>query len=405
MAQQATTPKIEELRFRVKTDPKSRLFYPLAEELRKIGQLGEAEQVLRGGLEHHTTYLSAWVSLGRVLRDQKNEPAAVEALTKAMQIDPGNVVAARLLADAYMAMGEKLEALKKYKLVYALMPGDQDLEELIARVEEEINPTQILAHGEALPFAAEAGEAQITPDESGADASPFAAEEARHDQTAPFASPPLPDNVAPFAREAEPEPAPAGSPWADGVASPEESAAPLADAGAAFTADEEPMQAAHDESPFEEPSSYSAASMEIEAPAGMHVGRAPLDAEVAAPLSGDLPPVDAVPSFAPAEPQPGDVADVFAPANEAPFADSTAAGVAEDLTNTLTMAELYARQGLVRDAQQIYENILQRDPGNDDVRRRLAALTEPSTPAPGNPKAAKLQSWLAKVGRREVGLV
>jgi cytochrome c-type biogenesis protein CcmH/NrfG len=125
---QATNAKIEELRFRVKTDPKSRLFFPLAEELRKVSAHADAEAVLRAGLEHHPTYLSAWVSLGRVLREGKNDPGAVEALTKALQLDPGNVVAARLLADAYLAQGEKLEALKKYKLVHALMPADEELE-------------------------------------------------------------------------------------------------------------------------------------------------------------------------------------------------------------------------------------------------------------------------------------
>ncbi len=113
MAQPATNPKIEELRFKVKTDPKSRLFYPLAEELRKVGQHAEAEQVLRGGLTHHAAYLSAWVGLGRVLRDQDKDGDAVEALKKALQIDPGNVVAARLMADAYLALGEKVEAIKK----------------------------------------------------------------------------------------------------------------------------------------------------------------------------------------------------------------------------------------------------------------------------------------------------
>ena len=74
----ANNPKIEELRFRVKTDPKTRLFFPLAEELRKGDQFAEAEQVLRAGLTHHPTYLSAWVSLGRVLRDADNDDFPVE---------------------------------------------------------------------------------------------------------------------------------------------------------------------------------------------------------------------------------------------------------------------------------------------------------------------------------------
>ena len=242
MAQPATTPKIEELRFRLKTDPKNRLFYPLAEELRKIGQFAEAEQVLRAGLAHHPTYLSAWVSLGRVLRDQKNNQGAVEALTKALQLDPGNVVAARLLADAYLALGEKLEALKKYKLVHALLPADEDLETLIERLDNEINPVTL--------------------------------------------APPPPPPPAP---EPEPEPEPFGdqAPWG---AEPE----PIADQ----TGDAQPMLAAHAESPFEEPvaETFSSAAVEIEAPEGIHIAPAPLAAEVATTLEeSDV--------FAPAEPE------------------------------------------------------------------------------------------------------
>src|SRR5215470_7205681 len=140
MAQGPSNPKIEELRFRLKADPKNRLFYPLAEELRKVSQFAEAEQVLRAGLTHHPTYLSAWVSLGRVLRELGKNGEAVEALSKALQLDPGNVVAARLLADAYLALGDKVEAIKKYKLVHALLPSDQELQGLIERLDREVNP-------------------------------------------------------------------------------------------------------------------------------------------------------------------------------------------------------------------------------------------------------------------------
>ena len=45
--------------------------------------------------------------------------------------------------------------------------------------------------------------------------------------------------------------------------------------------------------------------------------------------------------------------------------------------NTLTMADLYARQGLIEDAKTIYEHILARDPNNDVVREKLSALTPP----------------------------
>jgi hypothetical protein len=152
---------------------------------------------------------------------------------------------------------------------------------------------------------------------------------------------------------------------------------------AVATADVEPMSVAHEESPFEEPvSGFTADAVEIESPMGISIASAPLAAEVPAPLIEEgLPPVvDSAPVFDTETPLP--------------------AAEADDAGNTLTMADLYVRQGAVEDARHIYENILMRDPDNAEVRAKLAAI------APRvNPKVAQLERWLAKVSRREVGRV
>jgi tetratricopeptide (TPR) repeat protein len=338
MAQPASNPKIEELRFRVKTDPKSRLFFPLAEELRKIDQLGEAEQALRTGLAHHPTYLSAWVSLGRVLREENKHQEAVDALNRALQIDPGNVVAARLLADSHLDLGDRLEAIKKFKLVRALLPNDdEELEATIERLDRELNaPAPALA-----PFLA--------------DSEP----------------PPLPENAAPEALPATGD---------NQVFTDAEASLRAEPQVGDVTADREPMRAAHTESPFEEPvKEYSASAVTVEKPAGIHIESAPLPDEEAA-------------------------SDVFAPAEAPPRPPQT-----EDLANTVTMADLYVRQGFVDKAREIYQTILGREPENDDVRGKLDALASgpPSdkAAAPPHPKAAKLEQWLAKVKKREEGSV
>jgi hypothetical protein len=62
------------------------------------------------------------------------------------------------------------------------------------------------------------------------------------------------------------------------------------------------------------------------------------------------------------------------------------------------MADLYARQGLVDDARHIYETILAREPENAAVGAKLAALDRGRT-------VRRLENWLAKVSRREVGSV
>lgn len=331
MAQPANNPKIEELRFRVKTDPKTRLFFPLAEELRKADQFAEAEQVLRTGLAHHPTYLSAWVSLGRVLRDADKHRDAVEALTRALVVDPGNVVAARLLADSYLDLGDKLEAIKKYKLVRALMPaGDEELDAVIERLDQDLNPPHVA------PFM---HESEVVP----VDEAPFATTDSKA-----FAD-------------------------AEAVVAEDQTIG-------VKTADFEPMHAAHNESPFEDAvTDYNAAAVQIEQPPGIHIEPAPVAAEVPAPWTDEP------------------ASDVFAPAEAPP-----ASPPADDATRTLTMADLYAQQGSADKAREIYQSILQREPGNAEVRRKLDALKGPE---PRNPKATKLEEWLKKVKKREEGSV
>lgn len=341
MAEPASNPKIEKLRFQLKSDPKSRIFFPLAEELRKSGQLAEAEQVLRTGLATHPSYLSGWVSLGRSLRDLERHADAVEALKKALLLDPGNVVAARLMAESYENLGEKVEAIKKYKLVAALFPGDEELEGIIQRLDAEINkPLPIPEPEQFVAPAAAADE-------------PFKSEKTHPgESTTPFGqTSPLFDEAVRVIKEDT----------RDEIA----------------TGDAEPMLAAHEESPFEEPAGFSSASLDIEHPGGIHIAPAPLPAEMPAPI-------------------PTDEADVFEPVS--------------DFAKTITMADLYASQGLVDEARDIYEDILARDPANSAIRAKLDTLSRkaPSaagaaSPAPQNPKVDKLQKWLSKVKSKEVG--
>jgi len=370
MAQPATNAKIEELRFKVKTDPKSRLFYPLAEELRKAGGHGEAEQVLRQGLTVHATYLSAWVSLGRVLREQKKDHEAVEALSKALQLDPGNVVAARILADAYLALGEKVEAIKKYKLVHALLPADETLKVQIEALERELHPAPEPDPLPGPPASPPAEHAASTPPPPEAGETPVVPEPVFGDDTAVDA--PMPTIETPFEDAL--------------AAANEEIRTEIA------TGDAEPMSLAHEESPFEEPSdAYTAAALTIEAPSGFHIAAAPLGSEVPSPVYEEepLPLLD----DGPISPEPAEEADVFAPT-----APAEPVHAADDLASTITMADLYARQGLVEDARQIYQAVLSREPENAAVGAKLAALDRGRT-------VRRLEHWLAKVSRREVGRV
>lgn len=308
MAQPATNPKIEELRGRLKADPKSRFFYQLAEELRRAGQPAEAEQVLRTGLATHPAYLAAWVSLGRTCREQKNDQAAVDALNRALQLDPGNVVAARLLGDAYFALGDKLEAIKKYKLVHALLPSDEELEGIIQRLDAELNPPAPVAL---------AGAPEPEPPSAEEPESPPPVEEVSREREAMAALP---------AMEQEPAAAPESAAFEEALPPLEESPfdktqPPFADAGRdEETGDAIPMLRNHDESPFEEPvSGFTAASAQIEMVSGYGIESAPVSAEMPVALGRDDAPGGFAPVHAP-EPEPAasfePVESVFSPVEE-----------------------------------------------------------------------------------------
>jgi tetratricopeptide (TPR) repeat protein len=374
MAQTATNPKIEELRSRLKSDPKSRLFFPLAEELRKAGNCTEAEQVLRAGLTTYPTYLGAWVSLGRVLRDQKNDTAAVDALNTALQLDPGNVVAARLLGDAYLALGEKVEAIKKYKLVHALMPSDDEVRGTIEQLDRDLHPPSISVASESETFETSAEHDAAAWTDSSASVTSF-------DEAPSVAEPsqswPAPEEpafaMAPEAAAPEEEESPfdkTAPPFADAMSSYDDDARLARE-----TADVEPMGYAHDESPFEEPAAgYSADALEVEAPSGFQIDDAPMAAEVPSTLGEELSAIDSTPVF-----------------------DSPVSPAVPDAAETATMADLYVKQGLLDEARQIYQNVLARDPGNEEVRAKLEAIAPPGP----NPKVARLENWLTRMTRKE----
>ena len=357
MTPAGTNPKIEELRFKVKTDPKSRLFYPLAEELRKIGQPAEAEAVLRAGLASHPTYLSAWVVLGRVLREQQKHQESIEPLMKALELDRGNVVAARLLAESYLELGEKVEAIKKYKLVHALLPGDDEIEATIHRLEVELNSAP------AAPVALSAPPVEEEPA-----AVPEAGDAADADADADV----FETTYSRLQREAKLE---------------------------IETGDAEPMSAAHADSPFEEPAAdagYSADALAVENPSGIHLTASPLEADLPSPLP---PPRIPAESSAVVSPQSESEADVDEPAGlgVAPgfIQGSFGANVApppldEDVfARTITMADLYASQGLYDEARDIYEDILARDPNNARVLAKLNDLDRAAAaPADAGPTEA-----------------
>jgi len=126
-------PRIDELRKRLEKEPGSRLFAQLAEELRKDGDLEEAVRICREGLEKHTNYPSARMTLGRALFDSGDLAGARDELASVLKGAPDNILASRLLADALEGLGDLAGAQQQLKKTLMLAPGDKAA---LARLEE-----------------------------------------------------------------------------------------------------------------------------------------------------------------------------------------------------------------------------------------------------------------------------
>ena len=132
--------RLEQLRFELREDPSSRIFFKLGELLRREGELGEAVEVLRAGLlEHHPRYIAAWVSLGRALLAAGDSAEAATALDRALELDPGNAVAARAAGEAAIVNQEWVKAVKRLKRSRGLTPQDDALDERIKFVEDKLD--------------------------------------------------------------------------------------------------------------------------------------------------------------------------------------------------------------------------------------------------------------------------
>ncbi|HYA87562.1 MAG TPA: tetratricopeptide repeat protein [Nitrospirota bacterium] len=130
--------EIVKLTERISKDPKSKLFVPLAEEYKKIGDIEMAIHVLSEGLKINPGYVTARSFLGRLLLEQGNFAAAQAEFEEVVKAIPDNLLAHRKLGDLNLLQKRHEEALKHYKIVRTLNPGDAEIASVISNIEAGI---------------------------------------------------------------------------------------------------------------------------------------------------------------------------------------------------------------------------------------------------------------------------
>jgi predicted Zn-dependent protease len=97
--------ELDRLRAVLRAEPSSLRFRELAEQLRRHGELAEAEAVLRAGLSYHPEEPGALLVLGRVLLERGRSDEGIGLLESLAEAHPERTRVWTLLAEAHERAG------------------------------------------------------------------------------------------------------------------------------------------------------------------------------------------------------------------------------------------------------------------------------------------------------------
>lgn len=395
--------RLQALRRRWETE-KSTAFLPLAEEYRRLGRLREAIDVLETGLKGNPTYTSGLVALGRCRLESGDAAGAASVLERVMAQDPEQMVASKLLIDAYLRTGRAREARRRLDIYTTLNAKDPEIARLADRLQATAAPAPAIPEAQS-PVAPPAARAPA--EELAAEAVEIEAEDAaRADERADRPA------AAVTARAFAPSLLPAGDRplfhGLDGPVAVSRYVRGLVAEGLftlVFPSAAPPPASVAVEPEIDEPAVEPLAMVEA---APLVFVEQTVDEIIAEPVLEE-PVVELAPPPAPElvsepvlEPFEADVERAisgFVPVTLPPAVE-VAPSPAGD---TATLGDLYLQQGHAADAQRIFGAVLGREPQNDDARRGLGEAQARLAQAGGLSarRASALRDYLRRLTGRE----
>ncbi len=116
-------------------DPQSQVFAPLAEAYREMKMLEEAKRVVTAGVQRHPQFVAGLVTYARIMKDLGELEKSLDALKKAVQLSPENLLAFQLLAETHLAQKNPKEALKAFKMLLFLNPHAKTAQRAVQKLE------------------------------------------------------------------------------------------------------------------------------------------------------------------------------------------------------------------------------------------------------------------------------
>jgi tetratricopeptide (TPR) repeat protein len=373
----AYTSEIEKLERRYAENPKGRNFAPLADAYRKAGQLDQAIELCKNGLERHPDYVSAYIVYGRCLVDKKDDTAADEVFHKVLSLDPENIIGLRVLGEIAERNSRFDQAVEWLTRLLNADPMNGDAAEALARMKTKAaaQPVATLVPPPANPLGLERASGETTIPLAAATAPPSDLETFDGVQlnsandTAKAEGLELQEEVE--LKSARTDAAPV-----EGLARTQYEGSGMFKVDASALSPDAPPPPSEPELLDEDMPTVDLPLImpdDVTAPPPRR-GPPPRPAPPPEPARASipLPLLEPLPEPKPARPRAAD---------DDGAADAGALSQVEPVL-TETMAELYLKQGHQADALRVYQALLMQRPGDAQLAAKVAQLSGQGTPVP-----------------------
>lgn len=120
-------PDLDKLFEKLRLDPDSLVFAPLADGCRKAGRLEEALDICSKGVAQHPEYASGHVVLGKCYFDSQERDKAAESFNTVLSLDENNLVALKFLGMIQAENGDEAAAREHFRHILALDPENTEI--------------------------------------------------------------------------------------------------------------------------------------------------------------------------------------------------------------------------------------------------------------------------------------
>jgi tetratricopeptide (TPR) repeat protein len=140
----STAARIEELRKKFDENPR-RYFAPLANELRKAGELTQAIALCREHLPKQPGHMSGYIVFGQALYESAELDESRVVFEQALSLDPENLIALHHLGHIAKQQGDMASARRWYERALETDPRNDDIAQQLAMLATPVRPQSAVA--------------------------------------------------------------------------------------------------------------------------------------------------------------------------------------------------------------------------------------------------------------------